>query len=55
VEIKNMVFQGHLGQKIRETPISNKKLEVAVHTYNPRYPGGTGRSVMVQAGPEQKV
>jgi hypothetical protein len=41
VEIRNFAIWGQPGQKVNETFTSvRKKLDVVVHSYDPRYAGG---------------
>jgi hypothetical protein len=48
VEIRRIVVQGQLGQKVSEIPITNNKVCVVVYTCNFTYPRDIGRRFVVQ-------
>jgi hypothetical protein len=49
VEIGRITVRSHSGKKL-----STNKPGLVVHTYNPNYMGGIGRTISVQASPEKK-
>jgi hypothetical protein len=49
VENGRIVVWGQLKQKVIETPISTKKLDVMASNSHPSYMGGVSRRIVVQA------